>query len=158
MGTHRYALEKLRPEFIKEYADQARENLKTTGTFWRSYFLIWQMSGREHAKFYWAIVTPNYGMLNRLRKNKGLVKKQVQNDTRWVFCMHKSNKAFMLLSAFGIIFALDSHCGAVLGFARLFPYDSFLCPCLSLFQGIFSKVVGIPFKNISSSLRRSSRN
>ena len=25
MGTHRYALEKLRPEFIKEYADQARE-------------------------------------------------------------------------------------------------------------------------------------
>lgn len=91
-------------------------------------------------------------------KIKGLLKKQVQNDTRWVFCMHKSNKAFMLLSAFGIIFALDSHCGAVLGFARLFPYDSFLCPCLSLFQGIFSKVEGIPFKNISSSLRRSSRN
>ena len=75
VGTHRYALEKLRPEFIKEYADQAREDLKTTGTFWRSHFLIRQMSGREHAKFYWAIMTQNYGMLNRLRKNKGFVEK-----------------------------------------------------------------------------------
>lgn len=75
VGTHRYALEKLRPEFIKEYADQVREDLKTTGTFWRSYFLIRQMSGREHAKFYWAIMTQNYGMLNRLRKNKGFVEK-----------------------------------------------------------------------------------
>lgn len=51
--------------------------------------------------------------------------------------MHKSNKAFMLLSAFGIIFVLDSHCGAVLGFARLFPYDSFFMPMFVFISGYF---------------------
>lgn len=53
--------------------------------------------------------------------------------------MHKSNKAFMLLSAFGIIFVLDSHCGAVLGFARLFPYDSFFMPMFVFISGYFFK-------------------
>ena len=73
LGTHRYALEKLRPEFVKEYAVQAREDLKTTGSFWRSYFLIRQMAGKEHAKYFWAIMTGNYAAINRLRKKKMLV-------------------------------------------------------------------------------------
>lgn len=60
--------------------------------------------------------------------------------------MHKSNKAFMLLSAFGIIFVLDSHCGAVLGFARLFPYDSFFMPMFVFISGYFFKSGGNTFQ------------
>lgn len=75
VGTHRYAMEKLRPEFIKEYSEQAREDFKTTGTFWRSYFLIRKMSGRDNAKFYWAIMTNNYKWLGQLCKKKKLAER-----------------------------------------------------------------------------------
>lgn len=72
VGTHRYALEKLLPEYIKEYADQARQDLCSTGSFWRTYFLVRQMSGKEHAKCYWAIMTKNYRYLIKLSKKKRL--------------------------------------------------------------------------------------
>lgn len=76
VGTHRYALEKIRPEFVKEYARQAREDIGSTGSFWRSLMLVARMSGREHAKYYWAIMTGNIGMLNRLRRNKVLAEER----------------------------------------------------------------------------------
>lgn len=80
VGTHRYALEKIRPEFVKEYAQQAREDLSSTGTFWRTYRLVKEMSGKKHAKYYWAIMTKNYGMLNRLRSKKSLVEKTAAEE------------------------------------------------------------------------------
>jgi len=65
--THRYALEKIKPEFVKEYARQAREDLATTGSFWRSYFMIKKMLGKRSAMFYWAIMRKNTAVLNVLR-------------------------------------------------------------------------------------------
>lgn len=66
--THRYALEKIRPEFLKEYARQAREDLVTTGRFLRTYFLFKEMVGKKSAMIYWGIMTRNYRMLRRLCK------------------------------------------------------------------------------------------
>lgn len=76
VGTHRYALEKIRDEFVREYSEKAREDLAVTGTFWRTLILIKRMSGKEHAKYYWAIMTRNYAMLNRLRKKKVLAEER----------------------------------------------------------------------------------
>ena len=64
--THRYALEKIRPEFVKEYARQAREDLSSTGSFWRSYFLIKKMVGKKSAAIYWAIMRGNTMQLKKL--------------------------------------------------------------------------------------------
>lgn len=65
--THRYALEKIKPEFVKEYARQAREDLATTGSFWRSYFMIKKMLGKRSATFYWAIMRKNKQLLMFLK-------------------------------------------------------------------------------------------
>lgn len=54
--THRYALGKIKPEFAKEYIRQARADLKTTGTFWRTFFLAKRMLGKRSALFYWSIM------------------------------------------------------------------------------------------------------
>lgn len=41
----------------------------------------------------------------------------------------KENKAFMILSALGILFVVDVHLGSPLGvLTRIFPYDSFFMP------------------------------
>ena len=64
--THRYALEKIRPEFVKEYARQARADLATTGSFWRSFFMIKEMLGRKSALIYLAIMCRNTLMLKKL--------------------------------------------------------------------------------------------
>lgn len=66
--THRYALEKIKPEFIREYVHQAREDLKTTGSFWRTLSLAKKMVGRRSALFFWAIMRKNVALLNRLKK------------------------------------------------------------------------------------------
>lgn len=57
--THRFALEKIQPQFMKEYARQAREDLATTGSFWRTYFLAKEMLGKRSARIYWAIMRRN---------------------------------------------------------------------------------------------------
>lgn len=67
LQTHRYALEKIRPEFVKEYARQAREDLSSTGSFWRSFFMVKKMLGKRSAMFYWAIMRKNYLLLSRLK-------------------------------------------------------------------------------------------
>lgn len=76
VGTHRYALEKILPQYIKEYAIQARKDIATTGTFWRSLLLIRRMSGKEHARYYWAIMTRNYPKLKRMAKKKVLAEER----------------------------------------------------------------------------------
>lgn len=76
VGTHRYALEKLQPEFLDEYAKRAREDLRTTGKFLRSLSLIKQMSGKKNALYYWAIMTHNSLMLHFLTRKKALAEKR----------------------------------------------------------------------------------
>lgn len=66
--THRYALEKIKPEFAKEYARQARADLATTGSFWRSFFMTKKMLGKKSAMAYWAIMSNHCGMLKRFAK------------------------------------------------------------------------------------------
>lgn len=66
--THRYALEKIKSEFVREYTRQAREDLSTTGTFWRSLLLIRRMGGKENARYCWAIMNRNYSKLKRMSK------------------------------------------------------------------------------------------
>lgn len=66
--THRYALEKIKPEFVKEYACQARADLGTTGSFWRTLSLAKKLVGKRSALFYWAIMKKNYLLLKRLKR------------------------------------------------------------------------------------------
>lgn len=61
--THCYALEKIRPEFVKEYARQAREDLLTTGEFRRTYKLAKEKLGKKRALFYRAIMKNNQRMI-----------------------------------------------------------------------------------------------
>ena len=45
----------------------------------------------------------------------------------------KSNKTFMLLSAFGILFVIDAHVWTGISFlSQIFPYDSFFMPVIFL--------------------------
>lgn len=45
----------------------------------------------------------------------------------------------MLLSAIGIIFVIDSHCGSLIPITRIFPYDSFFMPMFMFISGYFFK-------------------
>lgn len=67
--THRYALEKIKPEFAKEYVKHAREDLKTTGDFWRTLSLAKQMIGKRSTMFYWAIMRKNLYLVKWLKSN-----------------------------------------------------------------------------------------
>ncbi len=50
----------------------------------------------------------------------------------------KENKAFMLLSAFGILFVVDEHLGRPISFLySVFPYDSFYMPLFVFISGYF---------------------
>lgn len=68
--THRYSLEKIQKQFVKEYARQARQDLKTTGKFRRSLSVIKKEAGKKSAMYYWAIMTGNTAMLRHLRSEK----------------------------------------------------------------------------------------
>lgn len=70
--THRYALEKIRAEYMKEYMYQAKCDLKTTGSFWRSVFLTKRMLGRHSMLFFLAIMFGDSHMIRRLRKHKAI--------------------------------------------------------------------------------------
>lgn len=49
----------------------------------------------------------------------------------------KTNQAFMILSAIGILFVIDSHCGSYSGMTRIFPYGSFCMPMFIFISGYF---------------------
>lgn len=50
----------------------------------------------------------------------------------------KDNKAFMILSALGILFVVDVHLGSPLGVLTcVFPYDSFFMPMFTFISGYF---------------------
>ena len=52
----------------------------------------------------------------------------------------KSNKAFMILSALGILFVVDVHLGNTLSvLTGISPMIPSLCPCLPLYRAISSK-------------------
>lgn len=52
----------------------------------------------------------------------------------------KSNKAFMILSALGILFVADVHLGQPLSIlTKIFPYDSFFMPMFTFISGYFFK-------------------
>lgn len=53
---------------------------------------------------------------------------------------NKTNKAFMILSALGIIFVLDAHVWSKMSFlSQIFPYDSFFMPMFVFISGYFFK-------------------
>ena len=68
LHTHRYALKKLRPEFIKAYARQAKQDFNTTGRFLRTYLMFREFAGREGAAVYLAIMQGNTRRLEKLCK------------------------------------------------------------------------------------------
>lgn len=50
----------------------------------------------------------------------------------------KTNKDFMILSALGILFVVDSHLGSgIFPFTQIFPYDSFFMPMFAFISGYF---------------------
>jgi fucose 4-O-acetylase-like acetyltransferase len=52
----------------------------------------------------------------------------------------KTNKAFMILSALGILFVVDVHLGQPLSvLTNVFPYDSFFMPMFAFISGYFFK-------------------
>lgn len=66
--THRYALCKIKKEYLKEYARQAKNDLNSTGPFFRSARLIKREVGKKSFLFYLSIMTGNTMLLNRIRK------------------------------------------------------------------------------------------
>lgn len=51
---------------------------------------------------------------------------------------NKDNKAFMILSALGILFVVDVHLGNSISFLwHIFPYDSFFMPMFAFISGYF---------------------
>lgn len=66
--THRYALGKIKPEFLKEYMRQAREDLIATGGLLRTFFMAKQRLGKKSALIYWAIMRKQVSILKSLIK------------------------------------------------------------------------------------------
>lgn len=66
--THRYAVEKIKPEFLDEYVKQAREDLAGTGKLSRTFSLAKNLVGRKSAWMYLAIMTGNTSLLKKLAK------------------------------------------------------------------------------------------
>lgn len=66
--THRYALEKIRPEYLREYALRARADLLTTGTPRRTCAMARKMVGRRSAMLCWAVLHKRYPLLEKLTK------------------------------------------------------------------------------------------
>ena len=63
---------------------------------------------------------------------------------------YKTNKQFMLMTFFGILFMLDDHSGNFIGFfANLFPYNSFYMPMFFFISGYFYN----PF-NVKSNFKK----
>lgn len=65
---------------------------------------------------------------------------------------NKENKAFMILSALGILFVVDDHLGKSLSlFTQIFPYDSFFMPMFCFISGyFFSEKHAQSWKNVIS--------
>lgn len=66
--THRFAVGKIKEEFLKEYIEQAIADLATTGKRWRTFFVAKQMIGKKAAMIYWAIMHRHYKLLKKLCK------------------------------------------------------------------------------------------
>lgn len=64
--THRFALERIKPEFMKEYIRQARADLATTGSLWRTLSIAKKMVGKRSTLFYWGIMRKDYTLIRRL--------------------------------------------------------------------------------------------
>lgn len=67
--THRYAMGKIRPEFLREYVRRARKDLNSTGKFFRTLSLAWKMIGKKSTAIYFATMTGNLPLLIKLCKN-----------------------------------------------------------------------------------------
>ncbi len=70
--THRYALEKIKPELVAEYVKQAREDLSATdtGSFLRTVDMVRCCIGKRCMLYYIAIRKNNLALLKILRKWK----------------------------------------------------------------------------------------
>lgn len=66
--THRFAVEKIQPQYVKEYVRQAREDLATTGEFRRTYSLAKEMLGKRSALLYRAIMKNNMALIKWLKR------------------------------------------------------------------------------------------
>ena len=67
LQTHRYALGKIKQEFVTEYISRARDDLNSTGSFLRTSFLIKQMLGKRSMLFYWAIMMKNRFIMRTIK-------------------------------------------------------------------------------------------
>lgn len=72
MQTHRYALEKIKPEFVIEYARQAREDILNTdtGSYLRTFDLVKRGLNKRSAVFYSAIVKRRKWLLKHISSIK----------------------------------------------------------------------------------------
>ena len=68
--THRYAISKIKEEYLSEYVKKAKADLKTTGSFYRTERLIKKELGKRAQLYYKAIMTNNIFML-KILNSKG---------------------------------------------------------------------------------------
>lgn len=54
--THTYAMGKIKPELLGEYKKQAKKDIKTTGSLWRTFILVHRMLGKKSAFTYLKIM------------------------------------------------------------------------------------------------------
>lgn len=68
VATHHFGLQKIKPELKMEYARKAKADLKQLGgSFFRSWLLLRRRLGKEHTKFYTAVMTQNRFRLGRYK-------------------------------------------------------------------------------------------
>lgn len=66
--THRYALLVIKDEFKKEYLDRASKDLKSTGTFWKTFFMVKKNLGKRAALCYVAMARKSLFLANTVIK------------------------------------------------------------------------------------------
>lgn len=68
VATHKYALEKIKPDLMQEYAKQAKCDLKNMGSLFRSSLVLKKRCGMANVKCYFAIMSGNRFLLNHFFK------------------------------------------------------------------------------------------
>ena len=68
--SHRWAISKLKKEYLKEYMAKAREDFKTTGTFFRTFLMAKKEIGKRAALYYVGVMTNSMLLIDYLNKHE----------------------------------------------------------------------------------------
>lgn len=77
--SHRWALEKIRPEYKKEYCRNAKKDLRKNFGFWEGAYIIWNGTSRDDFKYYIGLVLGLTGYISFLTRPRREKKNKIDN-------------------------------------------------------------------------------